>query len=40
MLQVRGLADVPTKDNQKIPSVSMNIMLWIQRSCLCNFTYV
>jgi hypothetical protein len=23
MLQVRGLADVPTKDNQKVPPVSI-----------------
>lgn len=27
MLQVRGLADVPTKDNQKIPSVSILFVL-------------
>jgi hypothetical protein len=36
MLQVRGLADVPTKDNQKIPSVSIIFCIIILRKCLCN----
>jgi hypothetical protein len=26
MLQVRGLADVPTKDNQKVPPVSIHVL--------------
>lgn len=40
MLQVRGLADVPTKDNQKIPPVSILHSWYKVRGLDSNFNYV